>query len=448
MDIMESPLGRDIQEIFDDGEKSSDDYWRAEIIANGQTLEVLKVITIDNLQDFEENFGDVIIAQVLIGEGTYTYRVFPYMENLQITLYREPRTEKGNFRDSKRPVASQRYRATLIDPQAPVMTSRMPDEVAMNLRNVVQLKFQLQDFFMEQLFTMTHGTIYRKALLGDIVRHVLTLGNQNAQVDDKYRPTGVEMVEAANLIPREQTPIPHGTRLVDVPQYLHQKCGGIYPTGFSYYLCRRLWYVFPPYDTTRFKKAQKTLTLIRVPSNRMPNVERTYMQNGNNLKVVVTGEVATSNDSEALILNNGNGVRFADASKFVEGFTAVEENKALIARGENNNELTSIERKTGINNATMSQQRITTNQMVEFSRLAARDGSMIIMEWENSNPDLLYPGMPVKIVYLDKEEVKEVYGVLLKAHSFTGLRGQGLTSNRHFTSTALAVFVTRRYQNS
>lgn len=449
MEIMNSPLAADINDILNAKDDNSDAYWRAEIVANGKTLEVLKVISHDNLQDFEENYCDVFVVQCLIGQGTYTYKIFPYLDNLELVLYREPLTEKGSFRDPNQKVYSQRYRATIINPRAPVITSRMADEEALNLQDLEVLSVQLQDFFIEQLRTVMHGTIYRKMTLADIVKYVLTLGAKTIKIDDKYRPLGVEMVDAVNTTVREQTPIPQGTiKLVDVPQYVHSCCGGIYPSGFSYYMSRRMWYVFPSYDTTRFKKSQKTLTIIRIPSNRMPNVERTYLQNGNNLKVLVTGDISTADNSESMILNEGNGIRFADASKMIDGFVTTKNNATLASRGDLVNEVKAIDRPSGIDYAAMSPQRITTNKMVELSRIARRNGTMVILEWENSNPDLLIPGVPVKILYLSDDKVCELFGVLLKAHSFTGLRGTGITASRHSTSTALAVFVTKKYPSS
>jgi hypothetical protein len=82
--------------------------------------------------------------------------------------------------------------------------------------------------------------------------------------------------------------------------------------------------------------------------------------------------------------------------------------------------------------------------MVQYSKLAARDGSVIMMEWENSEPDLLIPGMPVKILYLEEDNLRETYGTLVKAHTFVGLKGKGFTANRYSTNTVLAVFVSRK----
>jgi hypothetical protein len=61
--------------------------------------------------------------------------------------------------------------------------------------------------------------------------------------------------------------------------------------------------------------------------------------------------------------------------------------------------------------------------------------------WENSQPDLIYPGMQVKILYMEDGEVKELFGVALKAHHYIQLRGQGATATRYICQSAVAVFV-------
>jgi hypothetical protein len=65
---------------------------------------------------------------------------------------------------------------------------------------------------------------------------------------------------------------------------------------------------------------------------------------------------------------------------------------------------------------------------------------MIEVVWENSDPSLITPGLAVKYMYLDGEEVKEMYGIVIKTHHFTTTQGVGITASRHTSKTSLVFF--------
>ena len=51
--------------------------------------------------------------------------------------------------------------------------------------------------------------------------------------------------------------------------------------------------------------------------------------------------------------------------------------------------------------------------------------------------------MLIKLLYLDKDDIKQLEGVLLKAHHFVQLRGKGLLQTQYNTQSVLYVFTTR-----
>jgi hypothetical protein len=183
------------------------------------------------------------------------------------------------------------------------------------------------------------------------------------------------------------------------------------------------------------------LTIINIPPRRLPGIERTYRKDGDNLVVITTGDTKFSDLSNLAQLNSGNGVRFADASKMVDDFVTVKGNKAVAQRGKTNTEVVTDTRPNGINYVTTALRQINANPYVEFSALAARQGSGISLVWENADRNLLYPGMPTKVMYLDGGAIKELEGVLLGVHEYTSLRDQGPTADRHVSIVTLSVFV-------
>lgn len=444
MEIEQSSLYREIDAIINSSNKPVHYFWSAEIHVNGETYKPLKLLSIDFVEDFEAKYADEIFVELAISGGTYAKRLYPFQDQIDITLFRNPLNEQGDTIDTSAVLQTERYTAQLIDMGNPLLESNgmnTASEEAMNLTNIFNVTFQLVNKSLEQLRMMSVGGIYRNTTAEDVIKGVLTAESKKVKVEGGRLPKGVDMVPASNQTKRDHVIIPHGVKLVDLPEYIHRKCGGVYNSGMGYYLQGDYWYIYPCYDTTRFNAASHTLTVINVPANKFPQIERTYREDGSNLVIMATGDVSFSDDSDTQQLNYGNGTRFADADKFMEGFTVTKGNKTIASRGSNNSEFVAIERLNGNNNVHLSSNPINANAMVEYSKLARRQGSVLSLVWENSLPNLIFPGMPVKMLYLEDDDIKTVTGVALKAHHYVQSKGQGMTDARHVCRTMLAVFV-------
>lgn len=447
MEIMDSSLGIEIEKITKSGDKKVVYYWRAEIHTPVEIIEAIKVLSIDVDRNYEGNYADESIVKVVLSAGKYSYRIYPYLTQLDIVLYKIPLHEQSDGYDEKRPIEEQRYTATLLNPITPMVDANsinQPDEFSLDITNLLELDFQIVFKAVEQMRMMSFGGVYRNLTVEQFLRVAYTNESRKVDVDLDEKPIGIDIIPPNNTSVRDHILIPQGTKLVDLGQYVHYKCGGVYGSGFACYYQGKHWYVFPPYDNRLFDDADEFLTIINIPYNKMPGIERTYRKDGKNLIILATGESRLKNDSEELILNRGNGLRFADASKFIDEFVAVDNNKAIATRSKVANELKAFERETGKNLVVNSAVKITANFLVEHSKLAPKDGTIIGVTWENSYPDHIFPGMPVKYIYLDGEEVKEVIGVVIKAHHFTSLIAPGVTASRHLSTTNLTIFVKRK----
>lgn len=443
MDLEQSSLFREVQAIIQGSSKPVHHTWTAEFHANGETIEFLKVLTVDFRQDYELAYADEIMLTVSMPIGTYSKRMYPYQDNLEITLYRKPLHEASATNDAETEVQSERYAATLVDKGNPMIEGTGAvslDEATLNLTGLVEVEFQLVNKAVEQMRMMSVGDIFRNCTVEDVLKAVLTKSGTAVKVETSRKPKGVEMVEASNKTKRDHVIIPHGTPLVELPQYIHDKCG-VYSSGFNYYYQNDFWYIYPCYDTTRFTKATRTLTVLNIPKDKFPNIERSYRKDGSNLVVLATGDAKFRDNTEAMQLNDGNGVRFADATKFMSGLSTVENNKTVVKRSENNNEFVAEKRKNGNQFVRLSDRAIHANPFVEYSRLAAKQGGVFGFVWENSNPALVFPGMPVKVLYMSGEEIKEIYGVVLKAHHVVQTKGVGLTELRYACASTLSIYV-------
>ena len=127
----------------------------------------------------------------------------------------------------------------------------------------------------------------------------------------------------------------------------------------------------------------------------------------------------------------------------LEGFCSGDNNKAIAERDRNTVAFMGRRRATGLNAVSFSERRITSNLLHESSKLARRFGIHLELAWEHSEPDLIYPGMPARVLYIESGALKEVYGVVLRTYTQVSAVGTGPSINRHRSTTVITLFVER-----
>ena len=446
MELDSSSLYPEVLRVLQSGSNPVHFTWHAIIHVNQLRLDfpVLKVIEVDTVSDFELNYTDDLRVRVLIPAGTFATQIYPYQDSLDITLFQYPLSETSDASDNTQTVAAMRYQATLDDQGNPMIQANARTNVtqeALDLTQLLEVSFQLIDKSLEQLRMASVGGRWLQIKPEDFIKAAMTQFSQNVKVDEDLKVKGVDMVPASNQNVRDHIAIPHGTKLLDVPEYVQERCGGIYSAGLGCYLRNKIWYIYPCYDTTRYSQAVKSATVILLPQNRFSNLERTYRLDGDHLVILATGDVQFRGDSTPQQLNYGNGVRFTDASKVMEGFALTKDNKTVVARGNNTNEFVSVARPNGLNNVQLANNPITANPFSQASKLARRNGSVIAFNWENSNDSLLTPSMMVNVLYFENDQVKSLTGVLLKTHTHVAMNGVGVTSSRYISRTGMSCFV-------
>jgi hypothetical protein len=447
MEIEQSSLYREVEEVINSSAKPVHYKWQAEVHVGDDTYSAIKVLSIDDRREYDTNFAEEVMLEVTFGLGTFAYDIYPNQDALDVTLTRIPLNEAGDAETDSASPQAERYTATLVDTgnfKVEANGANVPSRETLNLVQIHTCEFQLQRKAVEQMRLVSVGMRMRGCTVEEAIKSILTNESTQINVDDLQKPKGVDMVPASNQTKREHIIVNDGVRLVDVPQYIHEKCGGVYSSGLGYFYDQDYWHIYPCYDTERFAEAKYTMTVVNVPKNKFPRVERSYNQDGDHVTVLATGDVKFSDDSNIMQLNAGNGVRFMDANAIVNRTNVqVQGNKATAARARNTSEFTTVPRPNGINNVQLSDAPITANPYLEYSKMARRNGAFLQFIWENSNPSLLFPGMMAKILYLDGDDIKEVHGVLLKAHTQHKLEGQGMTSTRYRSFTVLVFFTQR-----
>lgn len=446
VEILDTLISKEITTISNQNELNYASQWKLVIKANGEEFRPLTVdsITIDKL--FVGNYADELMVSCSFVADQYYQGILPYRNKLEATLIKVPLLNITHpTRDTKAKTYTNSYIAQLVVGDSDIISGDNPLAVnkgQASQLSIVPVQIQLYNPVIDHIRKTTFGTVFRDTLPMDALRYVLMkVGKPDvAEVNNTIR--GIDIAAGYTQEPRKHIVVPHMSKLIEIPNIINEEIGGFYPTGFTYYLQRGNWFIFPPYDSQRFGKQTPSLTIIKIPSWRMPNMDRTYRFTDTQVIVLSTKETIHRDMSEASQLNDGNAVRFVDSNSLMENFGERGENKLKVSARKNVTEVVSQERPEG-DYITTGNKLVTNDYNQEYSRLALKNGSIIQTQWDNSDPDLLVPGMPVRYIFADGEETREMYGTLQAAEVLNYRTNVNAAEGRFVALTLLTIFVSR-----
>lgn len=399
-----------------------------------------------NTRDFVQQLTDEQFVDIYLGQGTLMYKVAPYQDNLKFTIIRSPLDENG-VPSTDEAVYTRTFRAFLADePERPLHGRERPDlqdQETADLQHMKVVRLQLMEPAIEQLRLMQIGTIGQVSTPANLAKTLLVAAYSRLNLETDEKPQGLQMTEPNNVEVRKHLPIPDNTGVLELFDLMQHKLGGIYGSGLGFYYALRKFFVWPLYDFNRQQTARKRVTFILAPGGRLGPLDRTWRSTERSTTVLITGTVKVVDNSASTLANQGNGVRFADSRKLMEGFVEVKDNKAIAKRSANNSEFITTTTGTGLNNLQPGRRGQSDNIFAESSRLAERQGAIATLEWRHAALDLLEPDMAVEILFDKGGDVASINGTLLGEVQDVSMVGDGLTSDRYVTRSMVHVFIDR-----
>lgn len=442
MSFNDSPIVMEYQKITNEP-KPRGYHWLARLMVDDKPLVVVAVLELRIHSDYVNGFADEVMIRLLMGRGEYTHHVYPNKENLKILLTRELVTVGEDYRDPEEELFEQQEFIAILSTRAnPVVEGSMrdqDDQKSEDLNELMEVEFQLMNPAVMALRNRKVGGVFRHKTGMETLRYLLTTESVALEVDEVNKIKGVDIIKPDNPEIRKQIIIGHGTPLVDIGGYIQNQCGGIYNGGLGQYLHRQNWYIYPLYDTTRWEKEERTLTVVNIPEWFSPELETTYRQTKRQVIILATGTTRQVNLSELYNQTTGNGVRFLDARRPLNDYGKQDKNTFVVKRGNNNHEFMSKALQDDYNRVDVSESVITDNPFRERSLLAEKKGLRVGVVWHNSLPDLLHPGMPVKYIFAAEGEVRELMGTLVSADSYHHDPHQGIRNRIHRCHTGLVL---------
>ncbi len=424
VEIEKTALWADIRKVFSEDSKPVRFRYSMTIHTEKEDIEVIKLSNLDIVRDYVGNIGDEVHISAMMALGDYSVRVFPYRHNLEVTLVKKHLYEHGNRVNTTQKPVIQRYKALFLPNQNLMPKASEIDQIdrlTQNLMDTVDIKLQLIDRALEPLRIKTVNGVFNGVGQADLIRAVLGGESAKITVDGKPAIDGLDLVDPDNTESKGHLIVPTGTLVTGFPTYLQEKFNGVYTTGIGTYLQiyeeKRLWFVYPLYNVTRFDKDKKPKAIFyMVPENRYSNVERTYRQASDITHILITGSKNYQDAGEVDQMDAGNGFRMADARSMMGKPVNMTSDGPTGTAAKTSHAVITHDRKDNLNYAPVVSNSISSNPYYQYSKLAVRLVSRVDMVWENANPDLLYPGMPCKYMYLEGNDVREVKAVVAFVH--------------------------------
>ncbi|BEG72745.1 virion structural protein [Pseudomonas phage PA1C] len=449
MSVDSTLLMREVEQVTEIGESYSNFRNEIKILANKKWITPVRLDFLYLNRDYGSGqLGDIREVQFLIGYGDYVHDIVPYRDNLQVDVSEIPLLEAVATRNVERKAVTKRYRGIISvsgddNPALSGKNSNLKSREAMNQIGLISVQMQLVDELTYKLMMVTCGTTYRVTTTMNALKSLWTQFGQLVGGSDSQRLLAIDIADGYSQEERNQIIIPDGMPLKDVHRFFQDKEGGIYSTGIGRYIQNQVLFLYPLYDTTRYGKNTKVLNLINVPNDRYQGAEKTFRNTMRHITVLATGDATSLDQGLAEQLQNGNSFRFGDARKVFQDFAIDKDNKMLVDRATNLFEVKMKDLETGFNNVRWAKDRLTSNPFKQYTDMARKQGQEIKLEWTHGNPDLLYPGMPVKFQTISDNRVKTYHGVLLGVNEQRRSADAGATVNRHVGKVTLGVFINR-----
>jgi hypothetical protein len=287
---------------------------------------------------------------------------------------------------------------------------------SLNETNLVEYQFQLMEKGFAKLRNVGVSNIYQMANVQDTLISVMDESTRAIELTglDEYRGMSFFM-PVDNVNNYRQIIFPSGTRLIDAPQYVqdHNEYG-VYSKGLGSFYKQNQWWIYPLFNTDRVDTHPRPIDLIRVPENKIPDLDATYYRSATALTIISTGKANHRDNADIRKQNEGVGQRFINGDA-IAGDTGYHYNngRSVSTRADSMQEYKTSERRNG-NEWIPINPNPTGNLMAGLSENAANEGELVTIEWRNGDTGYLEPGHPLTYQYLyDDDSVIIRKGVLL-----------------------------------
>lgn len=361
--------------------------------------EVPNVERLSRSSDFIKDGSDIWAISFLMQPGVFLKSILPHKDNLLVDLVETVGTKR----------TLRRLRATVpLDQNTAILSNRTVDvnPTALDQNMVVTVTLILLDTTYEQLRNQPLLNNYLMGNPKDVLHNVWTEEGKRLGSNGVNKFKGVDIEEPVdNDRIYRQIMVKHGTRLTRFAEYLQNEEGlGIYTRGCGSFYRDGLWYVFPLCKPERYGTVKKSLDIYKFPQDILPVADQTYAVTDRSVLIISTGPGEHVDGTDNLRQNFGAGQQILSASAVGgEEGTFYQNGTSITLRKTKVSEYRTTQRASGQELININQTP-TNNICKEISANTMRDCSVLKLSWANGDPDLLYPGAPLRYYYLGSDD--------------------------------------------
>ena len=428
MDYKQTPLGRYIgtfaQEAVAVAYKVT-----AELITPSMTVSVPLVTQVHTYRDYERNAGDELYISVKFPPGSYGKYILPYQQQLKMRIivqaYSLMRGQRQTVDDATQAYVYRAVCLTTVDSRMSATDERTAtDSSKKDYEQMVDLQFQLFDPVLESFMQSETGENYTGSKVLDVLRLEFSKILSAVEADTGFKMQGVDIVAPNNDNLFKLLILPHGTNAMDLVDKIQNQVG-IYSADVGCYYQSPYLYIYPLYDETRFSDGRRTAIFYNYPADMFPGMDKTWINRDKYVEIACTRGASVSDVNNAASLLGNAGGRFVSASQMSQGMTLSKGGDTIISRTVNVSEYVTEERSDNVKVA-KGMGRVTDNRWRELSNTAGLRGRTMQLVWEYANMDLLYPGMPAKVVWMQDNNLCEAYGVIMRTDCAVTMAGSSV----------------------
>lgn len=448
MQFRSTVLWKDIEKILT---SKTNNYpiggWSMEVHTVEKSFPVMRIMNIDIDKDFAGAYTETVLVSAMMDRGTYLTQLYPYLDNLEVTLTRYPTQDLSRTAKSK-PDFKQRYKAIFLpdDNYNPLGTKdEMNSEIASQLLEPVFLHLQLMNLNVEPMrlkFISTSLLGYTNEMnLSAIIKNECSkITLPTGKVIDK-----IDIEKPDNSVPVQNLVIPSDTNLLDFPTFLQHKGMGVYNAGIGTFVTNvkdittnkvnATFYVYPTHKAV--KKNRPLMYLYNLPDFELGFNDRTFSIKGNAIHLMGHINQGYREDRQTKELNGGVGFRMAHASPYMSKPVKMTAAGPEAEPKKLNFKVATTARPDGFDLAHRTAKTTSANPYVQYSEQIRNVGNYIFFKCYQMDQSLLVPSMPVTLYRLIGSNTITQKCILVGYKHIVQMEGKGILNRSGYTEVTM-----------
>lgn len=381
------------------------------------------------VRDYINRTSDYMEIKLFCPPGTYVYDIYPYADDLELTLMIYKQTRNG-LETYLREVT---YKAMFLmeknmdlpnRPDGPREMMNRGSDFVLTLELVDKGSMAVRNKTTQGVYSNIVSDVNKDMSPSAILKSILSSVSRKVQMDNKPVLDKINIEESPNQTPLNCLIVPTGTGALEVANFVQDKGGGLYPSGSNNYIQHysetqnaepdRTLFVYSLYDGDKFDNAENKILFYVPPDDTLSNVAKTYELSANVLKILTNPITGLNSTKDTVMRSEGEGFRSASADAvFKNGLDLTKDGPRFKKTGVLS-EITSKIREDGM--TFLPYKGISSNHFVNASEILSRKGEYIVIPVDNLDMDYYYPGAACKVIYeMGNGLIVELVGVIHKA---------------------------------